>query len=92
METGGLWVGLDDEPWRYLTTPFVHVSLTYQFATMVTVGVFGTLLERRYGWFAPVLVFLVAGAAGAAAAVPVVDATTLEPGACWAPTARRWAC
>ena len=30
---------------------------------------FGTLLERRFGWFAPILVFVAAGAAGIAVAV-----------------------
>jgi len=68
-EVGGIIVPLDDEPWRYATAPFVHDSLTYQFATLVAVGVFGTLLERRFGWFAPILVFVAAGAAGAAVAV-----------------------
>ncbi len=79
VDVGGLVVGLADEPWRYATTAFVHISLTYQFAALVTVGVFGTLLERRFGWFAPVLVFVVAGAAGAAAAAQVVNVSALEP-------------
>ena len=68
-EVGGIVVPLDDEPWRYVTASFVHDSLTYQFAALVAVGVFGTLLERRFGWFAPILVFVAAGAAGMAAAV-----------------------
>ena len=59
-----------DQPWRYLTAPFVHgTSLGYAFVALTAVGVFGTVLERRFGWAAPVLVFLAAGAAGAAAAV-----------------------
>ena len=69
FEVGGIVAGIDDEPWRYVTTPFVHDSLAYQFVTLVSVGVFGSLLERRFGWFAVVFVFLAAGAAGAAAAV-----------------------
>lgn len=60
-----------DDPWRFVSSLFLYDSLAYLFATMVTVGVFGTLLERRFGWFAPVLVFLVAGAAGAAASVAI---------------------
>ena len=51
-EVGGIVVPLDEEPWRYATAPFVHDGLTYQFATMVAVGVFGTMLERRFGWIA----------------------------------------
>ena len=70
-DVGGLLVPGYEEPWRYLTTIFVHDSLAYQFVTLVSVGVFGTLLERRFGWFAPLVVFLGAGAAGAAATVAV---------------------
>jgi len=38
---------------------------------LVAVGVFGTMLERRFGWFAPVFVFLVAGVAGTVFAMNV---------------------
>jgi membrane associated rhomboid family serine protease len=69
FEVGGVVAGIDDEPWRYVTTPFVHDSLAYQFVTLTAVFVFGSLLERRFGWFAVLSVFVLAGAAGAAAAV-----------------------
>jgi membrane associated rhomboid family serine protease len=69
LEVGGVLVPIDDDPWRYVTTPFVHDSLGYQFAALLAVGVFGSMLERRFGWLAPIAVFLLAGAAGAAAAV-----------------------
>ena len=49
-QVGGIFVGLDDEPWRYVTTPFVHDSLGYQFVALTAVGIFGSLLERRFGW------------------------------------------
>lgn len=68
-EAGGIFVGDDDEPWRYVTTPFVHDSLAYQFVTLLAVGVFGSMIERRFGWFPTLVIFLAAGAAGAAAAV-----------------------
>jgi membrane associated rhomboid family serine protease len=68
---GGIWVGLDEQPWRYLTTLFVYDSLGYEFVTLVAVGVFGTLIERRFGPLALLTIFLLAGAAGAAAAVAV---------------------
>lgn len=68
-DAGGIFVDVEDEPWRYVTAPFVHDSLGYQFVTLVAVGVFGSMLERRFGWFAPLVIFLAAGAAGAAAAV-----------------------
>ena len=68
-DAGGIFIGAEDEPWRYVTAPFVHDSLGYQFVTLVAVGVFGSMLEQRFGWFAPLVIFLAAGAAGAAAAV-----------------------
>ena len=60
---------LGAEWWRLLTAPFVHDNLGYQFVALVAVAVFGTHLERRFGLAAPVAVFLLAGAAGAAAAL-----------------------
>lgn len=66
---GGIWAGIDDEPWRYVSSLFVYDNAGYEFVALVTVGIFGTLLERRFGLVAPLLVFLAAGAAGAAAAV-----------------------
>lgn len=74
-DVGGIWLPLDDAPWRYVTAPFVHDSLGYQFVALVAAGIFGSLLERRFGWPAPIAIFLLAGAAGAAAAVAV----DLEP-------------
>ena len=71
FEVGGIVAGIDDEPWRYVTAPFVHHSLAYQFVALVAVGIFGSLLERRFGWFAVLALFLACGAAGAAAAVAV---------------------
>jgi membrane associated rhomboid family serine protease len=62
---------LEDDPWRYVSSLFLYDSLAYMFAALVTLGVFGTLLERRFGWPAPILVFLVAGAAGALASMAI---------------------
>ena len=70
-DVGGIVVPLDVQPWRYLSAPFVHDNLGYQFVALVAVGVFGSLVERRFGAPALLLVFLAAGAAGAAAAVAV---------------------
>ncbi len=68
-EVGGVEVGVADEPWRYLSTIFVHDNLGYQFVALVAIGIFGTMIERRFGWFAVLAVFLLTGAAGVAAAV-----------------------
>jgi membrane associated rhomboid family serine protease len=80
FEVGGIVAGIDDEPWRYVTAPFVHDSLAYQFVTLTTVGVFGSLLERRFGPFALVALFLAAGTAGAAAAVAADLSPPFESG------------
>ncbi len=79
-DVGGIAVGLDEEPWRYVTAPFVHDNLGYQFVALLAVGVFGSLLERRFGAPALVLVFLAAGAAGAAAAVAADLGALFESG------------
>jgi membrane associated rhomboid family serine protease len=79
-EVGGIWAGVFEQPWRYVTTLFVYDSLAYEFVTLVAVGVFGMLLERRFGPAAPIAIFLIAGAAGVAAAVAVDLAPPLAGG------------
>lgn len=59
----------DGEWWRLLTASFVYVNTGYALVGLLTVALFGWLLERRHGHWAPVLVFLAAGAAGMGAAV-----------------------
>jgi len=68
-DVGGIVMPFEGAPWRYVTAPFVHDSLAYQFVALLAVGVFGTLIERRFGALALLAVFLLAGAAGVAAAV-----------------------
>ena len=65
-----LATGLED-PWRAVTTLFAYQSTGYEAVTVGTIALFGFLLERRHGWWAPLLVFLVAGAGGAYLAVVV---------------------
>jgi membrane associated rhomboid family serine protease len=64
----GYSAGLDD-PWRPFTTLFTYISTGYEAVTVGTIALFGWLLERRHGWWAPLLVFFVAGAGGAYVAV-----------------------
>lgn len=70
-DVGGIWTPIGEEPWRCITTLFVYDSLGYQFVTLVAIGVFGAMIERRFGAIVLVLVFVVSGAAGAAAALAV---------------------
>ena len=78
LDVGGILVPIEDDPWRYVTAPFIHDSLGYQFATLLGVGIFGSMLERRFGLFAPILVFLLAGAASSAAGVAADMAPPFE--------------
>jgi membrane associated rhomboid family serine protease len=72
-----------DDLYRRFTTVFVHYSGgtsvfaggAYQLAAMLAVGVFGWLLEKRHGAWVVVLLYLLAGAGGAAVAAE------LDPGA-----------
>lgn len=67
----GLFGQPDGEWWRLVATPFLHDNLGYLVVAMVAVGIFGSLLERRFGSVTPVLVFLVSGVAGAALCLPL---------------------
>jgi membrane associated rhomboid family serine protease len=55
---------LDGDWWRPFTTLFVYGSTGYQVAALAAVAIFGILLERRHGWWAPLAVFLIGGGAG----------------------------
>jgi membrane associated rhomboid family serine protease len=60
----------DNEVWRWFVTPFLHGDqLGYAFVALVAVGIFGTLLERRFGPVAVAATFVLAGAAGAGLSV-----------------------
>ncbi len=65
-EMGGLYFDPAGEWWRFVATPFMFDNAGYQFVALVAVAIFGTLIERRFGWLAAVTIFLAAGAGGAA--------------------------
>jgi membrane associated rhomboid family serine protease len=74
----------DDEVWRWFLTPFLHGDqLGYAFVALVAVGIFGTLLERRFGPVAVVATFVLAGAAGAALAVLLETPPLLSDAPIW---------
>jgi membrane associated rhomboid family serine protease len=73
-----------DEPWRWFVTPFLHADqLGYAFVALVPVGIFGTLLERRFGPVPVVLIFVLAGAAGAALAAALETPPLLSDAQAW---------
>jgi membrane associated rhomboid family serine protease len=66
--------GVTDEWWRCFTTLFVYSQNGYEIAVLAAVFLFGWLLERRHGWWAPLLVFFAGGAGGMALAILAGDA------------------
>lgn len=80
----GLWLSLafyvradfailafDGDPWRFLTASLLNEGVAAQFAAVVGLGLFGWLIERRRGPIAVVLLFLLCGPGGLAAAAAV---------------------
>jgi membrane associated rhomboid family serine protease len=55
---------LDGDWWRPFTTLFLYGSTGYEVAALAAIAVFGILLERRHGWWAPLAVFLIGGGLG----------------------------
>jgi membrane associated rhomboid family serine protease len=66
---------LDGDWWRVITTQFVYDSTGYEVAALAAIAIFGTLLERRHGWWAPLLLFVVGGGAGMALVVALDEGT-----------------
>ena len=78
-DVGGLAFALDHDYWRLVTTPFVYDTSGpfYEFVALVAIAVFGTLIERRFGSVVAIVIFLAAGAGGAALAVLLDDLPAL---------------
>jgi membrane associated rhomboid family serine protease len=57
--------------WTLVTQLFLYFATGYEVAALGAVFLFGWLLERRHGPWAPVLMFLVAGVAGSALVLAV---------------------
>jgi hypothetical protein len=64
-------VALSGDPWRFLTASLVNEGTAAQFAAVVGVGLFGWLIERRHGALAVIVLFLLCGPGGLAAAAAV---------------------
>jgi membrane associated rhomboid family serine protease len=63
---------LSGDPWRFVTAPFLNENGWAQFASVVGVGVFGWLLERRHGPFLVLVVFALCAVGGVAASAALV--------------------
>lgn len=59
---------IDREWWRVASAPFFADDLWYAATCVLAVLLFGSLLERRHGALAPLLIFALGGVGGAAAA------------------------
>lgn len=67
VDLGYLGVPFAEEPWRFFAAPFLFSDqIGYAFVALVAVGIFGMLLERRFGPLPVIVVFVLSGAAGMA--------------------------
>jgi membrane associated rhomboid family serine protease len=67
IDLGYMVVPDADAVWRFFAAPFLFTDqVGYAFVALVAVGIFGTLLERRFGALPVVAVFVLSGAAGMA--------------------------
>ena len=57
-------VGFGDAWYRYVASTFGYLSTAYEAIALGAVFVFGWLLERRHGFWAPLVVFALGSAAG----------------------------
>jgi membrane associated rhomboid family serine protease len=64
LEDLALGAGVTDEYWRTVTSLFVYGQNGYEIVVLAAVFLFGWLLERRHGPWAPLLVFVLGGAGG----------------------------
>lgn len=67
-DVGALIGPAGDQPWRYLSAPFVYDDLGYLAVVGMAIGIFGVAIERRLGSFATGLLILSAGTLGMLAA------------------------
>jgi membrane associated rhomboid family serine protease len=67
LDLGYVAVPVSEEVWRFFVSPFLFMDqIGYAFVTLVATGIFGTLLERRFGPLPVVAIFVLSGAAGMA--------------------------
>jgi membrane associated rhomboid family serine protease len=64
-------------PWRLATSVFTYRNTGYAFVALSLIGLYGTLLERRHGPVAVILLFLAGGIGGTALSVHVTHDVVL---------------
>jgi membrane associated rhomboid family serine protease len=69
-----------DELYRTVTTLFLYGGTGYEVLALGAIFLFGWLLERRHGPWAPLLIFLVGGAGGMFAAIALDDVEVVAVG------------
>src|SRR5919112_1451682 len=75
-----LWSDTTDDYYRTVTTLFFYGHTGYEVVALAAVFLFGWLLERRHGPWAPLLVFLLGGAGGMFLAIAGDDASVAVGG------------
>jgi membrane associated rhomboid family serine protease len=67
LDLGYVLVPVAEEVWRYFAAPFLFADkIGYAFVALVATGIFGTLIERRFGPVPVLVIFVLSGAAGMA--------------------------
>jgi hypothetical protein len=67
-----------EDTWRAFTAPLAYATTGYEAITLGAIALFAWLLERRHGWWAPLLVFVVTASGGAYVAVGLLgDGTAI---------------
>ena len=66
--------------WKLFTSQFAYANGLYAFVTILTLGIFGWLVEQRHGAAVVLALFLGAGAAGALVATAVYPAPIFSGG------------
>jgi membrane associated rhomboid family serine protease len=87
LRAGNAWIAIHlplfdgtDEYYRTVTTLFLYTQTGVEVVTLGSVFLFGWLLERRHGPWAPLLVFLAGGAGGMFLAIAGGDIDIIAAG------------
>src|SRR5262245_25562223 len=55
---------IDGDYWKLVTTTFIYGTTGYEIVCVGSIFLFAWLLERRHGWWAPLIVYILGAAAG----------------------------